>query len=109
MSKQSKYPSRHGEPWGQGEINTLKSRVKKGIDISFIAAKHKRSEFAIKCAIARHCPKMEPISAERLVINGRDYDKILSVAMDNLTSGIFLNAEVSAACQGIPGNITKLN
>lgn len=104
MSKQGKYPSRHGEPWGQGEINSLRSRVKKGIDISFIATKHKRSEFAIKCAIEKHCPKTEPTPSKRLVINGRDYDRILSVAMDNLASRIFINSEMSAACQGIPGN-----
>lgn len=105
MSKNSQYPSRHGEPWGQGEINSLRSCLKKGISISFIAAKHKRSEFAIKCAIARHCPTVEEISSKRLVINGRDYDRILNVAMDNLSSRIFLNAEISAACQGIPGSI----
>ncbi len=105
MSKNSQYPSRHGEPWGQGEINSLRSRLKKGISISFIATKHKRTEFAIKCAIARYCPKIAPISAKRLVINGRDYDRILSVAMDNLARRIFINSEMSAACLGIPGNI----
>lgn len=109
--KQRKYPKRHGEPWYPAELNFLRGRVKVGSEVNEIAAFLERSEFAVQCAIAKHCPKLEPepVSSKGLVINGRDYDKILDVAKHLVSDKAILSAEMYLASIGSPvGFLNKM-
>ena len=104
-----KFPKRHGQPWQKGEIESLRKWVDLGISEELIAGRLERTEFAVRCVIEKLDPIVKEIPSKRLVINGRDYDKILDVAKHLVSDKAILSAEMYLAFIGSPvGFLNKM-
>lgn len=75
------FPERHGARWTDLEIEALRRQLKSGVSAFNIAKKHKRSEYAILCAIDKLNQQTvvdEIQHRDDIIINGKNYSILLN-------------------------------
>lgn len=97
-------PERHGAKWGKSEISELIARWRKKWSIPQLAAVHKRTEFAIECALEKYTTYIRPVRRTNtapvntdLIINGKNFTEILDLAAKMLHAKIELDARLGVA------------
>lgn len=97
-------PERHGVKWSKPEISELIARWRKKWSIPQLAAVHKRTEFAIECALEKYTTYIRPIRHANmapanidLIINGKNFTQIFELATKMLHAKIELDARLGVA------------
>lgn len=108
-------PERHGVKWRKPEISELIARWRKKWSIPQLALTHKRTEFAIECALEKYTTyirsirhkNMAPVNPD-LIINGKNFTEIFTLASTMLHAKIELDARLEAtALQDISNQVIK--
>jgi len=97
-------PERHGVRWSKPEISELIARWRKKWSIPQLALTHKRTEFAIECALEKYTTYIRPIWHTNmapvnldLIINGKNFTEIFELATKMLHAKIELDARLGVA------------
>lgn len=97
-------PERYGVRWSKSEISDLIARYRRNWDIPRLAAVHKRTEFAIECALEKYTTYIRPIRHTNmapvnldLIINGKNFTEIFALATKMLHAKIELDARLCVA------------
>lgn len=97
-------PERHGVKWSKSEIGELIARYRRNWNIPQLAAVHKRTEFAIECALEKYTTYIRPIWHTNmapvnldLIINGKNFTEIFELATKMLHAKIELDARLGVA------------
>lgn len=103
-------PERHGVRWRKSEISELIARWREKWSITQLAAVHKRTEFAIECALEKYTTYIRPIRHTNmvpvntdLIINGKNFTKIFALAATMLHAKIELDARLCVARESAHG------
>lgn len=103
-------PERHGVKWSKSEIGELIARWEKKWSIPQLALTHKRTEFAIECALEKYTTYIRPIRHTNtapvntdLIINGKNFTEIFALAANMLHAKIELDAKLDVARESAHG------